>query len=284
MLRKLKVTDRPKIRKMQKKILIVDDHDDLTTALSAEFSRDGHFVKCCENRRDAVKYIKVENFDLIITDLNGENLTAESDLTAGIDCLPEAVDDARSRIKAFKVCVSNYHKENFTEEELKKFVETTLDYKAKFIDQKEIVQNWREKIEFEIPSVMSLMHTILDYLMKRVEKNGVITSADSSLFIALDEAFVNAVKHGNKFDATKLVRISAEVSPKEARFTVEDEGDGFNLAEVPDPTNPENLFKTSGRGVLIIHNVMDEVRYNERGNRVEMVKKSVVQSPESEAA
>lgn len=283
MTRKLKITDRPKIRKMQKKILIVDDHDDLTTALSAEFRRDGHFVKCCENRSDAVEYIKVENFDLIITDLNGENLTAESDSTAGMDCLPEAIDDARSRIKAFKVCVSNYHKENFTEEELKKFVETTLDYKAKFIDQKEMVQNWREKIEFEIPSVMSLMHTILDYLMKRVEKNGVVTSADSNLFIALDEAFVNAVKHGNKFDATKLVRISAEVSSKEARFTVEDEGDGFNLAEVPDPTNPENLFKTSGRGVLIIHNVMDEVRYNERGNRVEMVKKSKVQSPESEA-
>ena len=92
--------------------------------------------------------------------------------------------------------------------------------------------------------------------------------------IALDEAFVNAVKHGNKFDAEKLVRITADVSAQEARFTVEDEGDGFDVHTIPDPLDPENLFKTSGRGVLIIHNVMDEVRYNERGNRVEMVKKS----------
>ena len=259
---------------MQKKILIVDDHDDLSSALTEEFSKDGHSVRCCENRDDAVECIEVENFDLIITDLDGENLVAKDDSTPEIECLPDAVDDARSRVKAFKICVSNYHKEDFTEEELKKFVETTLDYKAKFVDQKAIVQNWREKIEFEIPSVLSLMHTVLDYLMKRVEKNGVVSSADSNLFVALDEAFVNAVKHGNKYDETKLIRISAEVSSKEARFTVEDEGEGFNVAAIPDPTNIENLFKTSGRGVLIIHNVMDEVRYNARGNRVEMIKKS----------
>ena len=259
---------------MQKKILIVDDYDDLKTALSAEFRRAGHSVKCCENRADAVECIEVENFDLIITDLDGEHLTSENNSAAEVGCLPDAVDDARSKIKAFKLCVSNYGKGDFSEEELKKFVETTLEYKAGFVDQKAVVQNWREKIEFEIPSVMSLMHTILDYLMKRVEKNGVVNPANSNLFVALDEAFVNAVKHGNKFDATKLVRITAEVCAKEARFTVEDEGEGFDIAKVPDPTDTENLFKTSGRGVLIIHNVMDEVAYNERGNRLTMVKKS----------
>ncbi len=99
----------------------------------------------------------------------------------------------------------------------------------------------------------------------------------------LDEAFVNAVKHGNKFDANKLVRVTAEVSTKEARFTVEDEGEGFDVNAIPDPLDPQNLFKTSGRGVLFIYNIMDEVKYNERGNRLEMVKKSEVVSPESNA-
>jgi serine/threonine-protein kinase RsbW len=257
---------------MQKKILIIDDYDDLRTALTGEFSREGHFIQICESRDEAVRYIEAENFDLIITDLDGEHLISKTD--DEVTCLPDAESDSRSSIKAFKICVSSYKNNEFTEDELKSLIETTLNYKAKFIDQKEIVQNWREKIEFEIPSFISLMHTILDYLLRRVEKNGVINSESSNLFVALDEAFVNAVKHGNKFDTTKLVRISAEVSNKEARFTVEDEGDGFNVAEIPDPTNTENLFKTSGRGVLIIHNVMDEVRYNERGNRLEMIKKS----------
>ncbi len=266
---------------MQKKILIVDDHDDLSTALTSECSELGHLIKVAESRDEAVALIEDEKFDLIITDLDGENLTDDgADTDDEITCLPKAIPDSRSNIKAFKICVSNYKNNEFTEDELKNFIETTLNHKAKFVDQKEIVQNLREKIEFEIPSVISLMHGILDYLMKRVEKIGVVNSKNSNLFIALDEAFVNAVKHGNKFDVTKLVRITAEVSPKEARFTIEDEGEGFNVADIPDPTNVENLFKTSGRGVLIIHNVMDEVRYNKRGNRLEMVKKSEAGSGE----
>lgn len=260
---------------MQKKILIVDDHDDLSTVLTREFSQFGHSIKTADSRDEAVELIEKENFDLIITDLDGENLTDEDgESDDEITCLPEAEDNPRSNIKAFKICVSNYKNNEFTEDELKNFIETTLNHKAKFVDGKEIAQSLREKIEFEVPSLISLMHGILDYLMKRVERIGVVNSENSNLFIALDEAFVNAVKHGNKFDATKLVRITAEVSTKEARFTIEDEGDGFNVKEIPDPTDTENLFKTSGRGVLIIHNVMDEVRYNERGNRLEMIKKS----------
>ena len=87
------------------------------------------------------------------------------------------------------------------------------------------------------------------------------------------DEFVNAVKHGNKYDQNKLVRITADLSPKEARFTIEDEGEGFNVNQIPDPRDPSNLFKTSGRGVLLIYNIMDEVEYNDRGNRLTMVKR-----------
>ncbi len=126
------------------------------------------------------------------------------------------------------------------------------------------------------------MSIVLDYLMKRVEKLGVIKPEKSNLFVALDEAFVNAVKHGNKYDSQKLVRIAAEVSKDEARFTIEDEGEGFDVKNIPDPLDPQNLFKTSGRGVLFIYNIMDEVKYNDRGNRLTMVKKAA--EPADEAA
>ena len=118
------------------------------------------------------------------------------------------------------------------------------------------------------------MHIVLDYLMKRVDKLGVVDVEQSNLYVALDEAFVNAVKHGNKFDVAKRVRIAADVSPLEAKFTIEDDGEGFDVKNIPDPLDPENLFKTSGRGVLFIYNIMDEVKYNERGNQLTMVKKS----------
>ena len=255
-----------------KKILIVDDHDDLASLLTKEFTKSGHTVKVLENRDEAVKLLERKDFDVVITDLDGEHLTAAP---GGEDasCLPEAIEEARSAIKAFKICFSNYDTENFSEDELKFFVEKTLNCKAKCVDKIELIQELHEKIQFEVPSVISLMHSILDYLMKRVEKVGVVNPETSNLFVALDEAFVNAVKHGNKFDASKLVRITADVSPEEARFTIEDEGDGFNVAEIPDPLDPQNLFKASGRGVLFIYNIMDEVKYNERGNRLTMVKR-----------
>jgi serine/threonine-protein kinase RsbW len=255
-----------------KKILIVDDHDDLASLLTKEFTKSGHTVKTLENRTEAVELLERKDFDVVITDLDGEHLTAQND-DADASCLPDGTDDTRSSIKAFKICISNYSKENFSDDELKFFVEKTLDCKAKCVDKKELIQELHEKIEFEVPSIISLMHSILDYLMKRVEKVGVVNPETSNLFVALDEAFVNAVKHGNKFDASKLVRITADVSPEEARFTIEDEGDGFNVAEIPDPLDPQNLFKTSGRGVLFIYNIMDEVKYNERGNRLTMVKR-----------
>ena len=273
---------------MQRRILIVDDHDDLSSALSDVFGKTGYFVKTTESRAEAVELDRTEDYDIVITDLDGDRAFPPkmSDDTDD-HCLPTADtgdtkgDSDRSHVKAFKVCATNYRRDEYSENELKNLFETVLNYKAQFVDEQNLVRQIREKIEFVFPSAISLMHSILDYLMKRVEKVGVINPETSNLFIALDEAFVNAVKHGNKYDANKIIKVTAEVSTKEARFTVEDEGEGFDVNSIPDPTNPENLFKTSGRGVLFIHNIMDEVTYNERGNRLTMIKKSESQIPNS---
>jgi serine/threonine-protein kinase RsbW len=258
---------------MQRRILIIDDHNDLASALSTVFTETSNYVEIVENRIDALNIKDITSFDLVITDLDGDNCVLKQPTNGNLpNCLP-TISVAGEHVKAFKICAANFKRDEFNEDELKNFVETTLSYKSQFVDKVEIVRNLHEKIEFELPSALSAMHAVLDYLMKRVEKMGVIEVENSNLFIALDEAFVNAVKHGNKFDAQKLVKITAEVTAKEARFTIEDEGEGFKVSEIPDPTNPENLFKTSGRGVMFIHNIMDEVKYNERGNRLEMIKR-----------
>jgi serine/threonine-protein kinase RsbW len=262
---------------MQRRILIIDDHDDLATSLEEVFSHVGHEVKIVESRAEAIVSGDLESFDFVITDLD---LDVKRDSAAstngnGATCLPSvaSTESGDQRVKAFKLCATNFRRDEFDEEELKNLVATVLDYKIRFVDRTESVAALREHIEFELPSAISLMHIVLEYLLKRVEKLGVIKSEQSNLFVALDEAFVNAIKHGNKFDAHKLIRITAEVSKVEARFTIEDEGEGFDVDSIPDPCDPENLFKTSGRGVLFIYNIMDEVQYNDRGNRLTMVKK-----------
>jgi serine/threonine-protein kinase RsbW len=262
---------------MQRKFLIIDDHDSLSSGLKQVFDALGHTVETIETRAEAIELKDIDQFDVVITDLDNIDAIPEAVQSDNEDnaCLPEAEPHKPSEhIRAFKICATSFNRENFDETELKNLFETILNYKAQFVDRTEQMKNLREKIEFEFPSALSLMHAILDYLTKRVEKIGVVSGENSHLFIALDEAFVNAVKHGNKFNHEKNVRVSAEISKTEARFTFEDEGDGFNVASIPDPRDPENLFKSSGRGVLLIHNIMDEVRYNERGNRLEMIKKS----------
>jgi serine/threonine-protein kinase RsbW len=212
---------------------------------------------------------------MVVTDLD-VNPAAEPLSPAELPhCLPKAFSSENGeRLKAFKLCASNFNRDEFDEEELRQIVATVLDYKIRYVDLEEDVRDLKESIEFELPSAISLMHIVLEYLLKRVEKLGAINPEQSNLFVALDEAFVNAVKHGNKFDSEKLIRIAANISKHEARFTIEDEGEGFDVNSIPDPLDPENLFKSSGRGVLFIYNIMDEVIYNERGNRLTMVKKA----------
>ena len=263
-------------RLMEKKFLIIDDYDDLRTALAESFSKNGNIIKTTNNRDDGIRLMKTAGFDVIITDLDGNDLIIEDDESTedGAEYLPEEIEvEQRSQVKAFKISIPNYKNGKFSDAEIKDCVETILKYKTKYIDRNKNINERREKIEFEIPSVLSLMDCILDYLTKRVEKLGVVNNEKSNLFVALDEAFVNAVKHGNKFDVAKNIRIVADITPKEARFTVEDEGEGFDVSSIPDPTDIENLFKTSGRGVMFMYNIMDEVAYNAKGNRITLVKK-----------
>ena len=249
---------------MQRRILIIDDHDDLATALEEVFDAMGHSVALLESRQDALEVENFKQFDVVITDL---------DIQSPRQHIQNGSTAPKEHVKAFKVSAANFCRGPYDETELKEIVATVLDYKTRHIDNKDEVQDLHESIEFEFPSALSLMHIVLEYLMKRVEKVGVVKSEQSNLFVALDEAFVNAIKHGNKFDARKLVRITADVTQAEARFTIEDEGEGFDVNSIPDPLDPVNLFKTSGRGVLFIYNIMDEVKYNERGNRLTMIKK-----------
>jgi len=258
----------------KRRILIVDNNDELRVLLEQALGRLGHEVIVTGERSKALRRDDLDSFDLIISDLseaevNGEPISelhrkhlvtnlSEEFKTPGV-------------IKAFKMVAANYLRLPYNREELRDIVEQTLAHKLHDVDDPSL--HVHEKIEFELPSDLGLMNGVLDYLQERVAKLGLIQPERSNLFIALDEAFVNAVKHGNKNDPAKLVKITAELSPTEASFTVEDEGEGFDIREIPDPCDPANLFRASGRGVLLIYNIMDEVEYNAQGNRGKMVKR-----------
>jgi len=258
------------------RILVVDNNDGLRATLADALGHLGHEVVATGDRREALGH-DLEGFDVIISDLTEEAEAdpAVSEVHRKRLLTPVAKDGKQPAeiIKAFKMGTLNFFGAQGRHDELRQIIEQTLSYKLKCVDDPALLSQIHEMIEFELPSDLSLMNGVLQYLLERVSKLGIVTPERSNLFIALDEAFVNAVKHGNKNDPSKLLRVTAELSPREACFTVEDEGEGFNVQEIPDPCDPANLFKTSGRGVLLIYNIMDEVEYNAQGNRVKMVKR-----------
>lgn len=87
---------------------------------------------------------------------------------------------------------------------------------------------------------------------------GLDEEACMDLGLAVREAMVNAVAHGNKYDANKFVRLVVESRPDSLRIVISDEGEGFDLNRVPDPTQGENLLRGSGRGLLLIQTFVDE--------------------------
>jgi serine/threonine-protein kinase RsbW len=258
----------------KRRILIVDNNDELRVLLEQALGKLGHEVIVTGERDKALRRDDLDSFDLIISDLSEAEVNGEpiGELHRKHLVIPRS-EHGPGVIKAFKMGAANYLRLPYNRDELRQIVEQTLAHKLRFCDSNGSYSHVHEKIEFELPSDLALMNGVLEFLQERVAKLGLIRPERSNLFIALDEAFVNAVKHGNKNDLTKLVKITAELSEKEASFTVEDEGEGFNIHEIPDPCDPSNLFRTSGRGVLLIYNIMDEVEYNAQGNRVKMVKR-----------
>ncbi len=90
--------------------------------------------------------------------------------------------------------------------------------------------------------------------------------------LALEEALINAIKHGNQMDQDKKVHISYRLQADRFEVHITDEGAGFDPADVPDPTAPENLERPCGRGLMLMRHYMNEVVYNQRGNSVRMCK------------
>jgi serine/threonine-protein kinase RsbW len=89
-----------------------------------------------------------------------------------------------------------------------------------------------------------------------------------NILVSLSEAFNNAIQHGNNNNADKNVIISVIVESQEVTFEIEDQGEGFNYHEIPDPTDNENIEKLSGRGLFMIFALCDHVNFNEKGNKI----------------
>ena len=123
-----------------------------------------------------------------------------------------------------------------------------------------------------IESKPSAISDVYERILSNLEGNGYSEDDIFAVHLALEEAFLNAITHGNKMDPGKKVRIDYLVNVDKVEIDIMDQGEGFNPETVPDPRLGQNLYKTAGRGLLLISSYMDVVEFNEQGNRVHMVR------------
>src|SRR4030065_500162 len=113
---------------------------------------------------------------------------------------------------------------------------------------------------------------VCDWILPKLKAHKFSEEDIFAVHLALEEALINAIKHGNKMNPEKEVKIDYSVSSEKVEISMTDEGKGFNPETVPDPRLGENLYKNEGRGILLMQSYMDLVEYNKSGNRVHMVR------------
>jgi serine/threonine-protein kinase RsbW len=127
-------------------------------------------------------------------------------------------------------------------------------------------------VVLELPSDPRLIDAAVTYLVERARAFDFDGSRlNLNLRVGAAEALANAILYGNRADPSKRVRVEVELSREEVALAVFDEGAGFDPTVVPDPTLPENLERSGGRGIFLLRELMDEVRYNDCGNCVRLV-------------
>lgn len=115
------------------------------------------------------------------------------------------------------------------------------------------------------PRNISMVETFVEKIAQSYKVNGEIYG---NILISLTEAVNNAIIHGNQSDESKKVHVQLRKGADRLTFKITDEGKGFDHKKVPDPTSPENIMKCGGRGVFLMKQLADSVRFSNNGSTV----------------
>ena len=289
------------------KVLLVDDEPEILEILKEFLVLKKHTVTTASNGKQALDLVLADNdFDIAFSDIKmpemdgltffekvrGKNFNLPVVLISGQGDLESSIDALKLGALDFilkPICLK-------TLEEAIQKIDTALAAELEPVGAQQLVVDLQLTLSCE--SQLQHIRKIISYFNKQTQHICAKFGMDGhKVAICLQECLTNAIIHGNfavdsdlkekdwtAFDSlikkredapnyrNKKVTILFQHTPKLMRFTVTDEGKGFDPADLPDPANPESWLKLSGRGILFIRSYMDEVRWNDCGNVIAMTK------------
>lgn len=127
-----------------------------------------------------------------------------------------------------------------------------------------------DSFQIEIPSLEENIRIVESFIDNAKDRLSLNEDIYGNIMIAVTESVNNAIKHGNKSQKDKNVVLSCVYLEDTIKFTITDEGPGFDYDFLPDPTSPENLDKPNGRGIFLMRHLCDELKFSNGGKAVEL--------------
>jgi len=264
----------------KQKILLVDDEKDILELFGEALEQEGYSVATAGNGNEGIERFKGDIFDIVLSDLNMPGIS-------GLGFLKEI---KRLDSKVPFIIITAY---GSIETTIKALKDGAFDYITKPVDMEEIVPILKKAVRLKKES--SYMDVLSQFIENR-HKASILNKIefiepvinqiegisriigynggrfDVNIKNAIYEAVLNAIIHGNRMDKNKRVDINASITGKRLEIDIADEGNGFDPSQYLGFVVNGNLTKPKGRGIFLIKSVMDEVRYNSKGNVVTMVK------------
>lgn len=268
--------------------LIVEDDPDQAT-LVAQFLRLRGFTPVVSpTGGDGLSRARLRPHDLIVLDvmlpdvdgfevcrrLRGEPATRATPIV-----MVTALDGQPDRMRGYRVGANAYVTKPYAPEELYDAIEAALRWKADLL-----VGKVRGEIQIELPSVCPLLSDVNEFLTGLCRETPLTSDQIAQLRQSIMEMGQNAIEWGNRHRAEALVRITYRTYEDRVEVVIRDEGPGFNPKKVPHAAKPEDPIahmdvreklglREGGFGMLISRGMLDELRYNARGNEVTLVKR-----------
>ena len=286
-------------------ILVVDDSAADRELAGHLLDQPGWTVVYAEDGQQALAQMQADTFDLVLTDLvmpEVDGLALVEQVKDDYPAVPVVLMTARGSeeiaIRALDSGAASYVPKNLLVRDLVEVITRILDASKEHKSYKRLLGRL-QAASFVLENDPELISSLVSYLSQVLLDSEMFDQADCHrIATALDEALTNACYHGNLEVRSEVrehdprayralanqrrmvapyrdrrIRVSTELTSAEARFVIQDDGQGFDRGAIPDPTDAANLERPSGRGVFLMTTFMDDVLYNKSGNEVTLLKR-----------